>query len=112
MFTITLCAFILTGLELLKTAIAKAGYTDKIKIGMDVAASGMIQHPSRIDFTFNVLWRKHPLDQHCIQEVTIVHLWELKAAGLVSHLGLNTDVTLHITISQVKEGLAKWSLEN
>ncbi|XP_074655878.1 alpha-enolase-like [Tubulanus polymorphus] len=27
------------GLELLKTAIAKAGYTDKIKIGMDVAAS-------------------------------------------------------------------------
>jgi len=34
--------FILTGLELLKTAIAKAGYTDKIKIGMDVAASGMI----------------------------------------------------------------------
>ncbi|KAJ7393264.1 phosphopyruvate hydratase [Desmophyllum pertusum] len=27
------------GLELLKVAIAKAGYTDKIKIGMDVAAS-------------------------------------------------------------------------
>ncbi|KAF9368973.1 phosphopyruvate hydratase [Podila verticillata] len=27
------------GLELLKTAIAKAGYTDKVKIGMDVAAS-------------------------------------------------------------------------
>jgi len=27
------------GLELLKAAIAKAGYTDKIKIGMDVAAS-------------------------------------------------------------------------
>ena len=31
------------GLELLKVAIADAGYTDKIKIGMDVAASGMIQ---------------------------------------------------------------------
>ena len=28
------------GLELLKTAIANAGYTDKIEIGMDVAASG------------------------------------------------------------------------
>ena len=27
------------GLELLKTAIANAGYTGKIKIGMDVAAS-------------------------------------------------------------------------
>ena len=27
------------GLELLKEAIAKAGYTDKIKIGMDTAAS-------------------------------------------------------------------------
>jgi enolase len=27
------------GLELLKTAIAKAGYTDKVVIGMDVAAS-------------------------------------------------------------------------
>jgi enolase len=27
------------GLELLKTAIAKAGYTDKVQIGMDVAAS-------------------------------------------------------------------------
>ena len=46
----TLIAFILTGLELLKTAIAKAGYTDKIKIGMDVAASGMIEHPSSMDF--------------------------------------------------------------
>lgn len=31
----------LTGLELLKEAIAKAGYTDKVEIGMDVAASGM-----------------------------------------------------------------------
>lgn len=29
------------GLELLKIAIANAGYTDKIKIGMDVAASGV-----------------------------------------------------------------------
>lgn len=28
------------GLELLKEAIAKAGYTDKVDIGMDVAASG------------------------------------------------------------------------
>lgn len=31
------------GLELLKVAIENAGYTGKIKIGMDVAASGMIQ---------------------------------------------------------------------
>ena len=30
---------LLTGLDLLKTAIEKAGYTGKIKIGMDVAAS-------------------------------------------------------------------------
>ena len=35
---------IFTGLELLKTAIEKAGYTGKIQIGMDVAASGMINH--------------------------------------------------------------------
>lgn len=32
-----LCDF--TGLELLKSAIEKAGYTGKIEIGMDVAAS-------------------------------------------------------------------------
>lgn len=30
------------GLELLKEAIAKAGYTDKVEIGMDVAASGIV----------------------------------------------------------------------
>lgn len=36
--------FILSlGLELLKVAIENAGYTGKIKIGMDVAASGMIE---------------------------------------------------------------------
>jgi len=33
------------GLELLKTAIAKAGYTDKIEIGMDVAASEFYKEP-------------------------------------------------------------------
>jgi len=33
------------GLELLKTAIAKAGYTDKIEIGMDVAASEFYVEP-------------------------------------------------------------------
>ena len=32
--------FCFLGLELLKVAIAKAGYTDKVEIGMDVAASG------------------------------------------------------------------------
>lgn len=32
-------ALFLSALELLKNAIAKAGYTDKIVIGMDVAAS-------------------------------------------------------------------------
>ena len=36
MLTCPLCPL---GLELLKEAIAKAGYTDEIKIGMDVAAS-------------------------------------------------------------------------
>jgi len=30
---------VVAGLDLLKTAIEKAGYTGKIKIGMDVAAS-------------------------------------------------------------------------
>lgn len=34
-----LCIIILLGLQLLITAIEKAGYTGKIKIGMDVAAS-------------------------------------------------------------------------
>ena len=33
---------IFIGLELLNVAIAQAGYTGKIKIGMDVAASGMV----------------------------------------------------------------------
>lgn len=33
------CVFHLLGLELLREAIEKAGYTGKIKIGMDVAAS-------------------------------------------------------------------------
>ena len=33
------------GLELLKTAIEKAGYTDKIEIGMDVAASEFYLKP-------------------------------------------------------------------
>ena len=36
--------YIFIGLELLKNAIEKAGYTGKIQIGMDVAASGMINH--------------------------------------------------------------------
>lgn len=39
------------GLELLKTAIEKAGYTDKIEIGMDVAASGIVQVVSRKLYT-------------------------------------------------------------
>jgi len=38
------------GLELLKEAIAKAGYTDKVEIGMDVAASG-----KRISFILKIL---------------------------------------------------------
>lgn len=33
------CVVFVSALELLKNAIAKAGYTDKIVIGMDVAAS-------------------------------------------------------------------------
>merc|ERR1719320_1742689 len=39
------------GLELLKTAIAKAGYTDKIEIGMDVAASEFYKEP-KYDLNF------------------------------------------------------------
>lgn len=37
--TLLSATFFLTALELLKEAIDKAGYTDKIVIGMDVAAS-------------------------------------------------------------------------
>lgn len=42
------------GLELLKTAIAQAGYTDKIEIGMDVAASGMLKFCSSSDTNINI----------------------------------------------------------
>jgi len=40
------------GLELLKRAIAKAGYTDKVKIGMDVAASEFFQENGKYDLDF------------------------------------------------------------
>jgi len=40
------------GLELLKTAIAKAGYTDKVKIGMDVAASEFYKEGKGYDLDF------------------------------------------------------------
>jgi len=40
------------GLELLKQAIAKAGYTDKVKIGMDVAASEFFTEAKKYDLDF------------------------------------------------------------
>jgi enolase len=40
------------GLELIKQAIAKAGYTDKIKIGMDVAASEFNKGGDKYDLDF------------------------------------------------------------
>jgi len=40
------------GLELIKQAIAKAGYTDKIKIGMDVAASEFYTEDGKYDLDF------------------------------------------------------------
>jgi enolase len=44
------------GLELLKEALAKSGYTDKVKIGMDVAASEFFDtnpaHPKKYDLDF------------------------------------------------------------
>jgi len=40
------------GLELLKQAIAKAGYTDKVKIGMDVAASEFCIEGGNYDLDF------------------------------------------------------------
>lgn len=40
------------GLELLKQAIAKAGYTDKVKIGMDVAASEFYTENGKYDLDF------------------------------------------------------------
>ncbi|GJY96086.1 enolase 1 [Tanacetum coccineum] len=43
------------GLELLKTAIAKAGYTDKVVIGMDVAASELY---GEIDKTYDLNFKE------------------------------------------------------
>lgn len=43
------------GLELLKEAIAKAGYTDKVEIGMDVAASGKCWMHEQLD-SYWILW--------------------------------------------------------
>jgi len=40
------------GLELLKAAIAKAGYTDKVKIGMDIAASEFYGEDTKYDLDF------------------------------------------------------------
>jgi len=40
------------GLELIKQAIAKAGYTDKIKIGMDIAASEFYTDDGKYDLDF------------------------------------------------------------
>jgi len=40
------------GLELIKEAVAKAGYTDKIKIGMDVAASEFRTEDGKYDLDF------------------------------------------------------------
>ncbi|CAI0408111.1 unnamed protein product [Linum tenue] len=40
------------GLELLKTAIAKAGYSDKVVIGMDVAASEFYTSDKKYDLNF------------------------------------------------------------
>jgi len=40
------------GLELLKAAIAKAGYNDKVKIGMDVAASEFYGEDGKYDLDF------------------------------------------------------------
>lgn len=52
------------GLELLKAAIAKAGYTDKVVIGMDVAASEFYNESDKLyDLNFKeevrklVFWR-------------------------------------------------------
>jgi len=40
------------GLELVKQAIAKAGYTDKVKIGMDIAASEFCKGGTQYDLDF------------------------------------------------------------
>jgi len=40
------------GLELVKEAIAKAGYTDKVKIGMDIAASEFCKGSKQYDLDF------------------------------------------------------------
>ncbi|XP_074296362.1 enolase-like [Silene latifolia] len=40
------------GLELLKTAIEKAGYTDKVVIGMDVATSKFYMEDKSYDLNF------------------------------------------------------------
>ena len=44
--------FYCSGLELLKTAIEKAGYTGKIEIGMDIAASEFCKEGFKYDLDF------------------------------------------------------------
>ena len=46
------CDFDSSGLELLKVAIEKAGYTGKIEIGMDVAASEFCKEGFKYDLDF------------------------------------------------------------
>ncbi|CAI0469470.1 unnamed protein product [Linum tenue] len=52
------------GLELLKTAIAKAGYSDKVVIGMDVAASEFYTADKKYDLNFKEeVWNNNGADK-------------------------------------------------
>ncbi len=67
------------GLELLKEAIAKAGYTDKVKIGMDVAASEFFQEGS-----YNLNFKGDSPDMKSGDEMVTLYKNFVDEYGLVS----------------------------
>jgi len=60
------------GLELLKAAIAKAGYTDKVKIGMDVAASEFFSN-GKYDLDFKT---KNNDGKHVKTGEELIHMYK------------------------------------
>lgn len=51
------------GLDLLKTAIAKAGYTDKVVIGMDVAASEFYNEKDKL---YDLNFKEEVSESFCV----------------------------------------------
>jgi len=70
------------GLELLKKAIAKAGYTDKVKIGMDVAASEFFED-GKYDLDFKVK-EKDPKNIKSSEELSNLYKEFIKEYPVIS----------------------------